>query len=249
MGERFQNFTNRLFDPGPLSEQNVSQTRQLGDLMMLQSSRPRAIQHPAQGFAQLAEAMNAQIFRQRASRGEGALKAQQNKALGDFMAQLNLNPQQSSILEGVQDSNPELFNELLGQATSQLFPEPPDELEPPATRTVNRDDLTVTEQFNSETGKYEEIATAPRFKETSSTSQVVTPILQKLARGEQLTPGEQRVLDFASRADALDQMMNRILSGQSGNPGGGNADIPEGPTATGPNGEKLVLRNGQWVQQ
>ncbi len=42
-GGRFQNFMNRLFDPGPITEQNVAHNRQLGDLMLAQVSRPRVI--------------------------------------------------------------------------------------------------------------------------------------------------------------------------------------------------------------
>lgn len=107
MANGFQNFTNRLFDPGVISQENVQRNQAMADALMAQSSSAAPIAHPLQGVAQLVQALNAQAFRQRANRGQEALKAQQNQQLGQFLSALE-DPSQgdplSLALQGAQDN-------------------------------------------------------------------------------------------------------------------------------------------------
>ncbi|WP_394648157.1 hypothetical protein [uncultured Sphingomonas sp.] len=74
---------------------------------------------------------------------------------------------------------------------------------------------------------------------------VIAPILAKVSAGQQLTPGEQQAMDlYRSRGSRSGRGGGNRESGGSTSQGGG---VPEGTTATGPNGKKLIRRNGQWV--
>ncbi|MCA1653665.1 MAG: hypothetical protein ABR588_05895 [Sphingomicrobium sp.] len=64
-----------------------------------------------------------------------------------------------------------------------------------------------------------------------TTGNVYAPIIAKVARGEPLTPGEQQA------------MAMRGAHGRYSGPTG----VADGATATGPNGQKIVLRGGRWV--
>lgn len=123
MPNAFQKFTNRLFDPGSLSDENVGQNRQMANLLLNQVSQPRPLEHPTQGLAILAQALNAQAFRQRADRGESALKQKRAQELGAVLNSLNLDPQQQQL---VQNLDPKIQQQVIAEGTNrQLFPESP----------------------------------------------------------------------------------------------------------------------------
>jgi len=71
---------------------------------------------------------------------------------------------------------------------------------------------------------------------TRTTGNVYAPILAKVARGEPLSGGEQRVLDMYNRG-GKGRGRSKAATGAPG----------DGATATGPNGKKIVLRGGRWV--
>ena len=89
---KFQKFTNRLFDPGELTNENIRRNRDMADALLNQVSNPGMIQSPTQGLALLAQALNAQAFRQRAEKGESALKQEEAQKLGQFLGGLDLDP-------------------------------------------------------------------------------------------------------------------------------------------------------------
>jgi len=119
----FTRFTNRLMDVSKVSDDEVRRNQEMADLLLTQSSRPQPIGHWTQGLAQLANAMNAQIYRQRASKGETALKEQKARALGDVLSQF---PQdQRSMLGGLAEYNPDIGNAVLGGAIGDRMKAPP----------------------------------------------------------------------------------------------------------------------------
>ena len=63
----------------------------------------------------------------------------------------------------------------------------------------------------------------------------------------QMKESLQKIIDYAASAKVrLNQAFNMKHSGQGGASGGGAQNFSEGQTATGPNGQKIVFRNGQW---
>jgi len=97
----FQRFGNRLLSPGNISDENVRRNRDMSRQLLRQVSTPQNIQHPTQGLALLANALNAQIFRQKANRGETALKEQKATQMGELLGNLNLGPEQRAIFDSL----------------------------------------------------------------------------------------------------------------------------------------------------
>ena len=97
----FHRFSNRLLDPGNISDENVRRNREMSQQLLRQVSQPQNIQHPTQGLALLANALNAQIFRKRADRGETALKEQKATQMGELLGSLNLGPEQRAIFDSL----------------------------------------------------------------------------------------------------------------------------------------------------
>ena len=87
-GASLNTFSTRLVDPGEISRENVSRNQQLADILAAQAGQPQNIQHWTQGLAQLANAMNAQIYRQREKRGQEALQKQEAANLGQLLGML-----------------------------------------------------------------------------------------------------------------------------------------------------------------
>jgi len=131
----FRRFTNRLLEPGVVSDERVRENRQMADLILNQASQPQPIQHPLQGAAQLMQALNAQILRQRANRGEEALKKQRAAELGQFLG--NFDPQTASLIQNAPEG--QVRNALMGAAAGQLI-EPPEPDNPFAK--INPKDFT-----------------------------------------------------------------------------------------------------------
>lgn len=82
-------------------------------------------------------------------------------------------------------------------------------------------------------------------KAPSTLAGVMAPIFQKVAQGGTLSSGEQQALAMYNT--------RRSRSGGSGRGGAASstaapAGIPEGTTATGPGGVKMVRRSGKWVR-
>lgn len=117
---KFQNFMNRMFDPGPnVTEQSIQQNRAMADALMAQG--PGTIQHPLQGLAHLANALNAQAYRQKAQRGQQALQKQRAQQMGDLLNNLSLDPQGRQLLESL---SPDMQREVASTlAVSQLMPQ------------------------------------------------------------------------------------------------------------------------------
>ena len=134
---KFQKFTNRLFDPGELTNENIRRNRDMADALLNQVSNPGMIQSPTQGLAVLAQALNAQAFRQRAEKGESALKQQEAQKLGQFLGGLDLDPGREALLRNAPDS---VQDQLLGSVAAQQF-EPPERINPFAK--INPKDFTT----------------------------------------------------------------------------------------------------------
>jgi len=120
----FQRFTNRLFDPGPnVSERSLAQNNQLADALFVAGSQSAPLRSPAQGFAQLAQALNSQILRKQGERGQEALKSQEAKQLGNVLANLSLEPDAEDLIRNLPK---DLQGDALGQLVGQKFavPEP-----------------------------------------------------------------------------------------------------------------------------
>jgi len=118
----FTRFTNRLIDVSNINDDEVRRNQEMADMLLTQSSQPRPLQHWTQGLAQLANAMNAQIYRQRASKGEAALKEQKARQMGDFLANLNLDDSGKALLQNAPEGiQPELMAAVAG---NQLLPKP-----------------------------------------------------------------------------------------------------------------------------
>ena len=118
----FQRFTNRLFDPGPnVTEQSIQQNNALADALFAQGSDPRPIQSSAQGFAQLAQALNSQILRKRGEKGAEALKAQESKQIGNVLNNLALHPQGRQLIESL---GPEMQQAAIAKIVGQRFEQP-----------------------------------------------------------------------------------------------------------------------------
>lgn len=100
----FHRFSNRLLDPGNISDENVRRNRDMSRQLLRQVSTPQNIQHPTQGLALLANALNAQIFRKRADRGESALKEQKATQMGELLGNLNLGPEQRKLFESLPEN-------------------------------------------------------------------------------------------------------------------------------------------------
>ena len=98
---RFQKFTNRLLDPGNLTDENVQRNRSMAEMLLDQSTNAK-ISHPTQGYAQLMKALNSQIYQQKANRGEKALKEQRAAELGQVMEKLggDFSPATLQALQG-----------------------------------------------------------------------------------------------------------------------------------------------------
>lgn len=116
----FNRFTNRLFDPGPLNDDNIRRNRDMADALLNQVSNPR-IGHANQGYANLVQALNAQAFRQKSLRGEDALKQQRAQQMGDFLQAFQSGDEQalSAAIAGAQD-NPVLAS-LAGPLLQNKF--------------------------------------------------------------------------------------------------------------------------------
>lgn len=119
--DAFNRFQNRLFDPGELSSENVRSNRDMANTLLNQVSNPGNIQSPTQGLALLAQALNAQAFRQRANKGETALKEQNTAQMGSFLQGLNLDPDKRAILENAPEG---IKDQLLGGVAAQQFKSP-----------------------------------------------------------------------------------------------------------------------------
>lgn len=120
---RFQRFTNRLFDPGELTNANIQRNRDMADALLNQASSTAPLQHPLQGVAQLAQALNAQAFRQRSERGESALQEQERQKMAQFLA--NFDPATAQMIG---DAPQSLQGGIAGFAAKQVLtpPEKPD---------------------------------------------------------------------------------------------------------------------------
>ena len=119
----FQRFTNRLFDPGPnVSERSLQQNNQLADALFVAGSQSQPLRSSAQGFAQLAQALNSQILRKQGERGQEALKSQEAKQLGDVLANLSLEPGADELIRNLPK---EIQSDVLGGLTERnLLPDP-----------------------------------------------------------------------------------------------------------------------------
>lgn len=91
----------------------------------------------------------------------------------------------------------------------------------PETRTRYEGTTAVQEQWNPSAGQFEEVGRGPRYKPDTNITQIVNPILVKLANGEPISEGEQQVLDIYTRADYLD----RLIRGAYENAPGSNNSI------------------------
>lgn len=118
----FTRFTNRLMDVSNITDDENRRNQAMADMLLTQSSQPQPIQHWTQGMAQLANALNAQVYRKRAEKGESALKQQRAREMGDFIQSLGLDPRQAAILGSAPEG---MRGQLAGAAAqSALFPEP-----------------------------------------------------------------------------------------------------------------------------
>lgn len=118
-----QTFRQRLVDPGEISRQNIANNQAMADALLGSTVNPQ-IQHPTQGLALLAQALNSQLYRQRAERGQSALQRQEAQRLGQLMQSLNLDPQQQQMLQAL---DPSLQTQIAGQAVAQNLLPGPDE--------------------------------------------------------------------------------------------------------------------------
>lgn len=118
----FKRFTNRLLEPGNVTDQKVRENRQLADLILNQSTQAQPIRHPLQGAAQLMNALNSQVLRQRANRGEEALKKQRAQEMGSFLE--NFDPQAASLIQNAPQG--QVQNSLMTAAAGQLLEGPDD---------------------------------------------------------------------------------------------------------------------------
>lgn len=105
MPGKFQNFTNRLLDPGNVTDNAIVQNREMADMLLNRSTQGQPIRHPLQGAALMMNALNSQIYRQRANRGEEALKKQRAKELGDFISNMGLDPGQAAALQSMPEED------------------------------------------------------------------------------------------------------------------------------------------------
>lgn len=117
---RFQKFTNRLFDPGALSDEGIRYNRELADAMLNQAVN-RPVGHPTQGLASLMQALNAQIYRQRSAKGKEALQKQRAQEVGDFLAAMQSGDEAAlqSAIKGA-GNNPVLAS-MVGPYLSNRF--------------------------------------------------------------------------------------------------------------------------------
>ncbi len=119
----FTRFGNRLLSPGNISDENVRRNREMSQQLLRQVSSPQNIQHPTQGLALLMNALNAQIFRQKANRGESALKEQKATQMGELLGSLNLSPEQQGIVGNLPpDSRQKLLTEVSAQRLLKTSP-------------------------------------------------------------------------------------------------------------------------------
>lgn len=125
MASKFENFTNRLFDPGPnVTEKSVQQNQRMADALMAQISQPQNIQHPTQGLALLMNALNAQAYRQQGQRGQEALEKQQSQQMGEVLSRLSIDPQGREMLASLPTN---MQSRVLPQLVAgQLMPGDPD---------------------------------------------------------------------------------------------------------------------------
>jgi hypothetical protein len=117
----------------------------------------------------------------------------------------------------------------------------------------------VTVQRNKRTGQVQSLPQPAQPQQTSPTD-VTGPLLQKMARGETLTPSEQAALDYWRNTDPINQLIRQSMPG-------GVPETPQTPaapatpsaatagadvtrataTATGTDGRKIYLIDGKWV--
>jgi hypothetical protein len=82
---KFKQWANSVLEPGVLNDKNIQRKRDLAQMLLDQSTRGEPIQHRNQGYKMLMDALNAQIYRQQANRGEKALNEQRAKQMGEML--------------------------------------------------------------------------------------------------------------------------------------------------------------------
>jgi len=124
MAGAFQRFSNRLLNPGLITEENVRRNRDLASELLRDSMTPKPIQHPTQGLAQLFNALNSQIMQQRSQRGETALRQQQSDEMAAFLE--NFDPETAQLVQSAPQSfRPQLAGMVAQEQIEQRFAPPP----------------------------------------------------------------------------------------------------------------------------
>jgi len=102
----------------------------------------------------------------------------------------------------------------------------------PHVRDFTEGEQTVTRQYDPSTGQWREMSRGPRFSDRLGMSDVIAPILQKVAQGQPITPAERQAIDTYQRMSPLDQIMRGAMGG--GLPGASPQQAPQTPDAAPP---------------
>ena len=219
MANGFQKFTNRLLDPGVLNDDTVRQNQQMADMLLNQSSQPRPIGHFTQGLAQLANAMNAQILRQRGERGQKALETQRAQQMGDLLNNLSLDPQQTQVLQSLP---PEVQQQVLPQLAMGQF-QPPEQftLRPGDQRVDSRGNLIAsappkpnetTRQFR-EGGEFVTRRVVDGLPDMSDTGVLSRSPIDRVQRVEQGEPGAFDPRTRSQQGQDVQNFQNAVIGG------------------------------------
>jgi hypothetical protein len=131
----------------------------------------------------------------------------------------------------------------------------------PTTREFKVGDQLLTMQWDPAGAKWVPMAEAPRATPGAPTlAGVVAPLLEKMARGEMLTPGEQNTLNVYMRMSPEDRFLQDLLGGAGyapptpampTAPAAPSVMVPTTTTSTTrmemPDGRTIHVEGGRWV--
>lgn len=116
--------------------------------------------------------------------------------------------------------------------------------DPNASKLLNSVNVFSAEYAKVMTGQTtgQAVSDAARREAQSITSAMMSGATLKSVLSQEMRSMQNRKQSFAFQQDTLVRLM-----GQTNAPPTGGGQTPGAPTATGPNGQKLILQNGKWV--